>query len=222
MKQTQMAVIGLGRFGSSVAKTLAKLGHEVLGVDADPDLVDLHRDDLTHAEVADCTDEESLKALGLRNFDVVVVAIGHDVQASILATVLLKELGIPKVIVKAASELHGRTLAKVGADKVVYPERDMGARLAHSLVTGSSMLDYIEISPEYTIMEMVAPEQLTGLSLREMNLRAKFGINVLAVKSGDEINAAPHATDTVNAGDVLVLLGTNQGVRQLERMLQAK
>lgn len=221
MSKKQIAVIGLGRFGSSVAKTLTQLGHEVLGIDTDSDLVDLHSDDVTHAVVADCTDEEALKALGLRNFDTVVIAIGHDVQSSILATVLIKELGVPKVCVKAANELHGRTLAKVGADKVVYPERDMGARVAHSLVTGS-LLDYIELSPEYTIMEMETPAQMTGLSLRELNLRARFGINVLALKTGEEINAAPHASDIVQAGDVLVLLGTNQNVRQLERMLQKR
>lgn len=219
MSKKQIAVIGLGRFGSSVAQTLYGLGHEVLGIDTDPALVEIHQGDLTHAMVCDCTDEESLRTLGLRNFDTVVVAIGHDVQASILATVLMKEIGVPRVVVKAANELHGRTLAKVGADKVVYPERDMGARVAHSLVTGSA-LDFIELSPEYTIMELSAPESLTGLSLRELNLRSRFGINVLAIKSGDEINPSPHATDVVNEGDVLVLLGTNTEVRRLERTLQ--
>lgn len=217
----QVAVIGLGRFGSSVAKTLHEQGLEVLGIDVDPDLVEIHTGELTHALVCDCTDEESLATLGLRNFDAVVIAIGHDVQASILTTVLLKEIGVPKVIVKAATELHGRTLAKVGADKVIYPERDMGARIAHSLVTGS-IIDYIELSPEYTIMELQAPSSLVGLSLREMNLRARYGINVLALKSGEEINAAPLASDTVAPGDVLVLLGTNEGIRRLERKLQER
>lgn len=219
MSKKQVAVIGLGRFGSSVAGTLHALGHDVLGIDSNPELVEIHATEVTHALAADCTDEESLRALGLRNFDTVVVAIGHDVQASILATVLLKEIGVPKVIVKAASDLHGRTLTKVGADKVISPERDMGARVAHSLVTGS-MVDYIELSPEYTIMELAAPESLHGMSIRDLNLRARFGINVLAVKSGGEINAAPHASDTINPGDILVLLGSNDGVRRLERKLQ--
>lgn len=221
MSKRQIVVVGLGRFGSSVGKNLHDLGHDVLGVDVDPDLVELHTGELTHAVAADCTDEESLRALGLRNFDTAVVAIGHDVQASILITVLLKEIGIPRVIVKAANELHGRTLMKVGADKVIYPERDMGARLAHSLVTGS-MLDYIELTAEHTIMELTAPPNLVGLTLRDLNLRARYGINVIAIKTGEEINAAPHASDVVQAGDVLVLLGTNQGVRRLERTLQAK
>lgn len=221
MSKRQIVVVGLGRFGSSVGKNLHHLGHDVLGIDVDPDLVELHTGELTHAVAADCTDEESLRALGLRNFDTAVVAIGHDVQASILITVLLKEIGIPKVIVKASNELHGRTLMKVGADKVVYPERDMGARLSHSLVTGS-MLDYIELSAEHTIMELTAPPNLVGLTLRDLNLRARYGINVIAIKTGEEINAAPHASDVVGAGDVLVLLGTNQGVRRLERTLLAK
>lgn len=219
MIKRQVAVIGLGRFGASVAKTLHDLGHDVLGIDADPDLVELYSTDVTHTVTCDCTDEESLRALGLRNFDTVVIAIGHDVQASILITVLLKEIGVHRVIVKAANELHGRTLTKVGADKVIYPERDMGARIAHSLVTGS-LLDYIELSPEYTIVELTAPKSLTGQTLRDLNFRARFGINVLALKTGEEINAAPHASDVVNEGDILVLLGTNEGVRRLERKLQ--
>lgn len=214
-----VAVFGLGRFGGAVARSLTALGHEVLGVDADQERVEIFNAELTHAIACDCTDEDALRALGLRNFDVAVVAIGHDVQASILTTVLLKEMGVPMVVAKAANELHGRVLAKVGADKVVYPERDMGARVAHSLLTGSET-DFIELSPDYTIMELAAPAVLTGKTLRETNLRARFGINVMAIKSGEEINAAPLATDMVNPGDVLVLLGSNDGVRKLERMLQ--
>lgn len=219
MSKKQIAVIGLGRFGSSVAKVLTNLGHEVLGIDANQDLADLYADDLTHTVTCDCTDEEGLRALGLRNFDVVVVAVGHDVQASILSVVILKELGVPTVIAKASSDLHGRTLSKVGADKVIYPERDMGARLAHSLLTGSET-DYIELSAEYTMLELAAPPKLVGKSLREANLRNRFGISIMAVKSGEQINATPLATYVIQPNDVLVLLGSNEGVLQLERMLQ--
>jgi len=219
MSKKQIAVLGLGRFGSSVARTLTSLGHEVLGIDGDADLVEMLSPDLTHAVACDVTDEESLRSLGLRNFDCAVIAIGHDVQASILATVLVKEIGVPMVVAKASGDLHGRTLAKVGADKVVYPERDMGARVAHSLLTGS-VTDFIELSPEYTIMEMVAPAQLVGKSLRDLNLRSRYGINIMAVKTGEQINAAPLATDVVQEGDVLVLLGNSDGLRQLERKLQ--
>lgn len=219
MSKKQIAVLGLGRFGSSVARTLQSLGHEVLGIDGSQDLVDMLSGELTHTVVCDVTDEDELRSLGLRNFDVAVVAIGHDVQASILATVLLKEIGVPMVVAKAAGKLHGRTLSKVGADKVVYPERDMGARVAHSLLTGS-ITDYIELSPEYTIMELTAPAKMVGRSIRDLNLRARFGINIMAIKSGNDINAALAATDVVREGDVLVLLGSNDSVRRLERMLQ--
>ncbi|HYF92174.1 MAG TPA: TrkA family potassium uptake protein [Symbiobacteriaceae bacterium] len=219
MSTKQIAVLGLGRFGSSVARTLQSLGHEVLGIDGNPDLVEMLSPDVTHAVTCDVTDEDSLRSLGLRNFDCAVVAIGHDVQASIMATVILKEIGVPKVVAKAAGDLHGRVLSKVGADKVVYPERDMGARVAHMLLTGS-ITDFIELSPEHTIMEMVAPAKMIGKSLRDLNLRARYGINVMALKTGEQINAAPHATDVVRQGDVLVLLGANDGMRRLERMLQ--
>jgi len=219
MSTKQIVVVGLGRFGASVARALKNMGHEVLGVDRDQDVVDHFAAELTHTVVCESTDEEALRALGLRNFDVGVVAIGNDVEASILTTVLLKEMGVPLVVAKAMSELHGRTLEKVGADRVVYPERDMGARLAHSLLTGSE-IDYIELSTEYTIMELEAPPQLTGKTLRETNLRARFGISVLALKSGERINVAPLATDEIRPGDNLVLLGSNEGVRQLERTLQ--
>jgi trk system potassium uptake protein len=221
MTRKQIVVMGLGRFGSNVARTLQELGHEVLGIDSDGDLVEMLSSELTHTVSCDCTDEQALRTLGLRNFDAAVVAIGHDVQASILATVILKEIGIPLVVAKAADDLHGRTLAKVGADKVVYPERDMGARVAHSLVTGS-VTDYIELSPEYTIMELAAPSQMVNKTLRELNLRARFGINVMAIKTGDVIDAGLEATDVVKEGDVLVLLGSNDGVRRLERMLQER
>ncbi|MBP2017251.1 trk system potassium uptake protein TrkA [Symbiobacterium terraclitae] len=219
MSRKTIVVVGLGRFGSSVALHLQRMGHEVLGIDQNQDRVDHFAAELTHVVACDSTDEDALRALGLRNFDVGVVAIGNDVEASILTTVLLKEQGVPLVVAKAMSELHGRTLEKVGADRVFYPERDMGARVAHSLLTGSE-IDYIELSPEYTIMEMEAPPQLEGLTLREANLRARFGISVLALKSGEHINAAPLATDQIKPGDHLVLLGSKEGVKQLERMLQ--
>lgn len=213
-----IAVLGLGRFGKAVAKTLQDLGHDVLGIDSDPDRVELLSDTLTHTVVCDPTDEDGLHSLGLRNFEIAVVAIGRDVEASILAVVLLKEIGVPMVVAKAASELHGRTLAKVGADRVVYPEREMGYRLVHTLLSGS-LMDYIELSPEYTIQEVGVPDRLSGKSLRDMNLRAQHGVTVIAIKRGDRINAAPLAEDQVQEGDVMVLVGSNQNVRQLERML---
>ncbi|HEY8347416.1 MAG TPA: TrkA family potassium uptake protein [Symbiobacteriaceae bacterium] len=214
-----IAVLGLGRFGTAVAQTLQDLGHDVLGVDVDPERMEQLSDVLTHTVVCDCTDEEALRSLGLRNFDIAVVAIGHNVEASILAVVLLKEMGVPYVVAKAASDLHGRTLTKVGADLVVYPERDMAYRVAHSLVNGSVM-DYIELSPEYTITEMAVPARMAGKTLRDLHLRARYSITVMAIKRNEGINAAPRASDALREGDILVLLGSDKSVRQLQRVVQ--
>jgi len=212
----QYAVIGLGRFGTSVARTLTMMGHEVLAIDDDEERIQEIINEVTHAVQADAKDEQALKALGIRNFDVVIVAIGQDMQASILVTVLLKEMGVKYVVTKAQTELHGKVLTKVGADKVVYPERDMGARLAHSLVS-SNVLDHIEISPDYSILEVVAPENLVGKTLKESGLRAKFGVTVLAIKRGNEIIVSPSPVDPILENDILVAIGENDNLRSIER-----
>src|SRR6478735_3493126 len=145
----------MGRFGSAVAKTLSQLGFEVLAIDQNEETIQDVSAYVTHAVQADSTDEEALRALGIRNFDVVVVAIGEDIQSSILTTLILKDLGVPAIIVKAKNELHGKVLNKIGADKVIFPERDMGLRVAHHLVS-PNILDYIDLSDDYSIMEMLA------------------------------------------------------------------
>src|SRR5262249_30771190 len=136
---------------------------------------------VTHAVSADSTDEEALRALGIRNFDVIVVAIGEDIQASILTTLILKDMGVPALVVKAQNELHGKVLSKIGADKVVYPERDMGLRVAHHL-TSPNILDYIELSKDYSILEMKAADSMIGKNLKELDIRARFGCNVMAIR----------------------------------------
>ena len=202
----QVAVIGLGRFGSSVARTLADSGCEVLAVDADESRVKAIADEVTDAVRANALDEEALRALGLRNFEVVVVAIGHEVQASILTTVLLKEMGIPKIVAKAQDDLHGRVLQKVGADVVVYPERDMGVRLAHTLIS-RNVIDEIQLSTDYSILEMAAPRGFVGHSLRDLELRQRYGLSVLAIRRKDRIVVSPNADQVVEDGDLLVVLG---------------
>ncbi|PKM79979.1 MAG: potassium uptake system protein [Firmicutes bacterium HGW-Firmicutes-14] len=212
----QFAVIGLGRFGTSVAKTLNMMGYEVLAVDDDQNRIQEIVNDVTHAIQADAKDEQALKALGIRNFDVVIVAIGQDMQASILVTVLLKELGVKCVVTKAQTELHGKVLVKVGADKVVYPERDMGTRVAHSLVS-SNVLDHIEISPDHSILEVIIPDNLVGKSLMESALRAKFGVTVMAIKRGNDIIVSPPPDDPMQEGDILVVIGENKKLLSVER-----
>ncbi len=211
----QFAVIGLGRFGGSVAQTLSDMGYEVLAIDRSEQRIQDFANVVTHAVEADSTDENVLKALGIRNFDIAVVSIGENIQASILTTLILKELGVGKIVVKAQNDLHGKVLFKIGADKVVYPERDMGIRVVHNLIS-PNILDIIELADDYSIVEISAGDFFAGKTLMELDIRAKFGCNVMAIKSGDNINIAPLATDVIQKGDVLVVIGHNNDLQQLE------
>lgn len=214
----QFVVIGLGRFGESVAKTLYSLGHEVLAIDMDEDSVQEIADNVTHAVQMDATDESALKTLGLRNFDVAVVTIGSNIQASVMITLLVKELGVKYIIAKGQSDLHAKVLYKIGADRVILPEKDMGVRVAHNLVS-SSILDYIELSPDYSIMEIEALDEWQDKTLRDLKLRSKYGINVMAIKKGDEINLTPSADDTVESKDIIVAIGSAQDLANLEGVI---
>ncbi len=211
----EFAVIGLGRFGGSVAKTLHEMGYEVMVIDRDSHRVQDYATLVTHAVEADSTDEGAMKALGIRNFDVVVVAIGEDIQSSILTTIILKEMGVPKVVVKARSDLHGKVLYKLGADKVVYPERDMGVRVVHNLIS-PNILDLIELADDYSVIELSAGDFFSGKSLSELDIRAQFGCNVVAIKSGEKINIAPLATDRIYRDDIMVVIGRNEDLQKLQ------
>ncbi|TVY03940.1 potassium channel family protein [Paenibacillus cremeus] len=215
MKGKQYAVIGLGRFGSSLASELVSLGFEVLGIDKDEESVDQMSEKLTHAVVADATDEEVVRSLGLRNFDCAIVAIGDDIQASILAAILLKELGVKMVVAKALSELHGKVLEKIGVDRVIFPERDMGVRVANQLAS-PNLLDYIELSHDYTIAELAVPKRLSGSTLEDLNPRARFGCSVVAINKKGGVIIAPTASDRVEERDIMVVIGTNEQVESFE------
>jgi trk system potassium uptake protein TrkA len=212
----QFAIIGMGRFGSSVAKTLVALGFEVLAIDSSEQRMQEVANFVTHVVQADSTDEDALRALGLRNFDVVVVAIGEDIQSSILTTIILKEMGVAQVIVKAQSELHGKVVKKIGADKVIYPERDMGQRLAHHLIS-SNIIDYIELSDDHSIVEIKASRAMIGKSLRQLDIRAKYGCNVMGIKTGANINIAPDSEDLIKENDVLIVVGKNEKLNHFEK-----
>jgi len=216
MAKKQYAVIGLGRFGSSVARYLSEMGYEVLAVDDNAERVQNVANVVTHAVSADSTDEEAMRALGIRNFDVVVVAIGQDIQSSILTTLILKDLGVPYIIVKAQNDLHGKVLNKIGADKVVFPERDMGLRVAHHLIS-PNILEHIELAPDYSIVDMQVPSAMLGKSLRELDIRQKYNCNVLAVKRGGELNITPHPNEPLTTDDVLVIVGKNEQLTKLEQ-----
>lgn len=218
MAKKQFVVIGLGRFGSTLAKTVYELGHDVLAIDKDEEKVQDIADYVTHAIQMDATDENALKNVGLRNFDVAVVTIGSDIQASIMATLLTKEMEVNFIIAKAHNEQHAKVLDKIGADKVILPEQDMGVRVAHNLVS-SNILDYIELSSEYSIMEIEALDEWDSKSLKDLELRKKYGINIVAIKDGKNINVSPNADDMIKKGDIIVALGSVSDLRKLEKIL---
>ncbi len=205
MQKKQYVVWGLGRFGKSVALTLAGLGHEVLGIDSAEDIVQAVSQDLTHVVVCPNIDEATVNSLGLRNFDTAIIGIG-DLEANLLCTMLLKEAGIRTIVAKASSTIHGKMLTKLGADKVIYPERDMGLRVAHNLAS-SNVMDYIELAEDLSLMEIVVTANLVGKSLIEADLRRKYGINVVAIKRGNKtaINLDPH--EKLEKDDILVIIG---------------
>ncbi|UNK17694.1 TrkA family potassium uptake protein [Paenibacillus sp. N3/727] len=215
MKAKQFVVIGLGRFGSSLALELMDLGYEVLGIDRDEEVVEDMSEFLTHTVVADATDEEVLKSLGIRNFDCGIVAIGDEIQTSILAAILLKESGVATVVAKAISVLHGRALEKLGVDRVIFPERDMGIRVAHQLVT-PNLLDYIELSKDYRIVEMTVTDCMDGKTLNELNTRVRYGISVVALNQRSGVIVAPTAMDILRAGDIMVVIGSKENIDRFE------
>lgn len=210
----QYAVIGLGRFGASVAKTLSELGHDVLAIDSSDLAVQGVVNFVTHAVQVDAREEETLRSLGIRNFEVVIVAIGNDIEASILITLMLKEMGIRFVVCKAMTPLHGKVLEKVGADKVVFPEKDMGVRLARSLIT-SNVMDYIELTSEYSLLEILTPSKFVDKNLGELNLRAHYEISVMAIKRDNAIIVAPGADTHLEKKDVLILVCKNETLDKL-------
>lgn len=212
----QFVVIGCGRFGSSVAENLYNLGHDVMAIDYSQETVQNLSDKVTHVVQADATDEHALKSLGIRNFDVAIITIGSNIQSSIMTTLIVKELGVKYVVAKAQNEVHAKVLYKIGADRVVFPERDMGMRVAHNLVA-SNILDYIELSPEYSIMEITALKEWNKKSLSNLNIRSKYGINIVAIKQEDNIKISPNAQDIIHEGDILVVIGRNNDLRKLER-----
>jgi trk system potassium uptake protein len=217
MKKRQFVVIGLGSFGSSVAKTLYTLGNEVLAVDSDEAIVREIADYVTHAAQVDTSDEKSLRDLGISNFDVAVIGMGSDVQASIMATLIVKDLGVRYIISKAHDEKHAKLLYKIGADRVVFVERDMGVRVAHNIVA-SNILDYIELSPDYNIAEIVSPEGWYGKTLREIDVRANYGLSVIGIKRDHDVNIAPAADDIIRPSDTIIAIGATKELNKFENI----
>lgn len=212
----QFAVIGLGRFGGSICKALSEQGMEVLAMDKDENRVNEFASLATQSVIADTTDENVLKNIGIRNFDHVIVAIGDEIQSSILTTLILKELGVSNITVKAQNDYHEKVLRKIGADHVVHPERDMGKRIAHYIVS-NNVLDYLELSDEYSIVEIRVNELLAGHTIIELDVRAKYGLNIVAIKRGKEIIVSPTAEDPLQLEDILIIIGADSDITRFEK-----
>jgi trk system potassium uptake protein TrkA len=208
-------VLGLGRFGRNFAQTLVELGHNVLAVDRNEQLVQEFSETVTHVMTAECSSEDFLKSIGIKNFDAVIVAIGDDIQSSILTTLILKELGANFILAKAQNNLHAKVLMKVGADRVIQPERDMAVRAANNLVS-NNIIDMIELSPDYSIMETEAPSDWIGKTIRELNIRAKYGISIMAIKNNGGTTIAPTADIGLDRGDIIAVIGKNSDLNKLK------
>src|SRR5699024_2624090 len=214
----EFAVIGLGRFGGSVCEELSLEGMKVLAIDKNEHKVNEFKNIASHAVIADSTDEGVLKELGIKNMDHVIVAIGDNIEASILTTVILDDLGVEKITVKAQSDYHAKILHKIGANQVVHPERDMGKRLAHSLIS-SNILDYLELSDDYSKVEVKVGKKMAGKSLVELNIRAKYGCNVVAVKQDDNMNVSPAEEYQLKHDDILIVIGADKDLSRFEKQL---
>lgn len=210
----EFVVFGLGKFGLSVAKTLADNGCQVMAVDSEQSKVEEIAEDVTYAVCTDVTDADAIHSLGIRNFDGAVVAIGENLEASVLVTIIAKEMGIPYVLAKAQTELQAKVLKKVGADKVIFPEKESGIRIANNLISGN-FFDAVELSTKYSMLDLDVPSEWIGKSLRELNLRATKKINIIGIKRNDEFEITPDPDAPLAEDDILVIIGKNQTLTKL-------
>lgn len=217
MANKEFVVFGLGRFGKSVATTLADSGCEVLVVDDSEDKIQEMADIVTYAVKANVTDVDTMETLGISNFDGAIVAIGENLEASVMVTILAKELGIPYVLAKAQNDLHAKILKKVGADMVVFPEKETGIRIANNLLLGN-FFDAVELSSTFSMMEIGALSEWDGHSLRELNLRARYKVNVIGIKKNGILDINPDADMPVSRNDILVMIGKNEILNKLASM----
>ncbi len=209
-------VIGCGRFGTSIAKTLYELGNEVMAIDICQESINEISEYVTVAVQANIMSEKVLQDIGIDNFDVAIISIGSNLESSVMATLTAKEMGIKKIVAKAHSEIHSRLLYKIGADRVVFPERDMGIKLAHSLASGN-ILDFIELSPKYNIIEVRAIGEWENKSLADLSLGSEYSINVMAIKSKDGIKVSPSGQDIIYKDDILVIMGNIEDITMIEK-----
>lgn len=213
-QRKEFVVFGLGKFGLSVAKALADNGCQVMAVDSEQSKVEEIAETVTYAVCTDVTDTDAIHSLGIRNFDGAIVAIGENLEASVLVTIIAKEMGIPFVMAKAQTELQAKVLKKVGADKIVFPEKETGIRIANNLMS-DNFFDAIELSTKYSMMDLDVPAEWIGKTLRELNLRASKKINVIGIKKEEEFEITPDPDMPLTEDDVLVIIGRNQTLSKL-------
>lgn len=225
----QVAVIGLGRFGYNVAETLIKKGCEVLAIDRDAAKIELVSDFATYAVECDAADEKAMKAISAQNVDAAVVSIGENIEASILIVMALKELGVKEIIAKAVTPMHGKILNNLGVSRVIYPERDAAVRLAHSLIA-PNVLEYLELVPGYSIAELPVPPELAGRTLRESQLRTRYGVSLIGVRkkvvktvkgvtqTAEVFDLNPSSDDRMEAGQIMVVIGTENDLDRLSKL----
>lgn len=217
-RRKQFVVLGLGRFGLSVAKQLSENGYDVLAAGNDPDAVQVAAGFVTHAACIDVTDDLSMKALGIGNFDVAIVGIGNHLEASVMATLQAKEMGIPYVVAKAQNDAHKQILEKIGADRVIFPEREMGIRLANSLMYGN-FFEFMEVSSEFGIAEFEPHKSWVGKTLAQLQIRGTYDLNVVAIRTAGKTEASPRADRVIREKDVLIVMGENRAIqRYLEKL----
>lgn len=214
----EFAVIGLGRFGGSICEELSREGMEVLAIDINEQKINEFKNIASYAVIADATDEQVLKELDIEKIDHVIVAIGDDIQASILTTVILADMGLKRITVKAQNDYHEKILNKIGAHHVVHPESDMGKRLAHSLIS-SNILDYLELSEDHSMVEVKAGQFIVGKTLIDLDIRAKYGCNVVGIRRGKDLNVSPNATEKIQRNDVLIVIGADESISRFEKDL---
>ena len=209
-------VIGLGRFGSAAARELMTLGHEVLAIDDSEDKVNEIAAEVTHSVQLDASDEQALRDVGAGDFEHAIVAISSNTEASIFATMALKNLGVGNVIAKAATPLHGKILERVGASRVVYPEREMGARVGHSFSI-PHVLDYIDVAPRFGIVKVQPPAAFIGKTLREIDIPGQLSLTPIALRRGNNVTVNPHRDERITEQDELILIGLDEKLELLER-----
>lgn len=207
-------VLGLGKFGGAVARELSLMGCDVIAVDIKESVVKEIQHQVSYAVIADVTDIDTMKEIGLGDTDGVFISIAEELEASIMAALIAKELGVPHVVAKASSKMHGKVLEKVGVDRVVFPEREMGIRLAKNIMAGNFM-DMIDLSSKYSLVELVVPKSWIGKSLISLDARKKYGLNVVALKRNDEILINIPPDMVFNEGDIIIVVGSNDSIGAL-------